>query len=488
MGCGPAWQRSYVGEGVSVAKLAPARRAALALVSERRRRGGRIRDIARESEALAALSTADRALAFRLALGATAAAPVVQGLVDKYLKRPSSLEPRVRDALQIAAYELCYLDTPAAVAASQGVELVRSVAPRAAGLANAVMRKIAHEDRPHVDAARTRAAQGCADAAELSLMAGLPLWLVQRVADERGIAFATSFCLAQTEPAPVFVAANSLHNTADELQHRLQEFGMAPQPIAGLPGSFMLGDAAPLAASGLVDSVNLAVADLSAQLVCRVAAPAGPCALLEVGQGRGTKSVLLATALGAVHPACIHGVDSVAYKVAVSERRMQAAGLSEVVRCYQLDACVLDSNDLPTELCGQFGAVLLDAPCSGTGTLRRHPEISSELKPTDVTELAALQLRMLTAASARVAPGGVLTYATCSVLYEEDEAVVQAFLASEAGASFHVQPVEEAPACKTSPALAHLVIERQTIEGYLLSTPIVGGGDGHFCARLVREA
>lgn len=488
MGSWPSRLRPHVGKGVGVAKLAPARRVALALVSERRRRGGRMRDIARESKALSSLSAPDRSLAFRLALGCTAAEPMLRVIIDQHLKRPSALEPRVRDALQVAAYELCYLDTPTAVAASQGVELVRSVAPRAAGLANAVLRKVATEDCSRVADARRHAEQGTADVFELSLMAGLPTWLVERLVAERGNAFATAFCKAQADPAPVFVAAHSLRRSPDELCHLLQEKGMQPHPIAGLPGAFELGDAAPLATSGLVEGVDLVVADLSAQLVCRVAAPAEPCEMLELGQGRGTKSILLAAGLGATHPTRIDGVDSLAYKVAVSRRRMQTAGLDQVVYAHQQDACLIDRDDAPEALRRSFGAVLVDAPCSGTGTIRRHPEIAAALTSADVTELAALQLRMLTAASARVAVGGTLEYATCSVLREEDEAVVQAFLASDAGRAFRVVPVSAAPACQADPQLAQLVVDRQTSEGYLLCAPTTGGGDGHFCALLVRMA
>jgi broad specificity phosphatase PhoE len=105
----------------------------------------------------------------------------------------------------------------------------------------------------------------------------------------------------------------------------------------------------------------------------------------------------------------------------------------------------------------------IDAPCTGSGTLRRHPEISWRLVPADIGSLAALQLELLRAAAVRVAAGGTLIYATCSVLRVEDEDVVEAFLASEEGAPFvWVDP--EAP-----------------------GVPAIGGPDGHFCARLKRR-
>lgn len=470
-----------------MARLSPARRVALALVSERRRRDGRIRDIARVDEGMARLEPLDRALAFRLAVGATAARTVLNALVDERLKRPSSLEPRVRDAFELAAYELCYLETPTQAAVSQGVELVRSVAPRAAGMANAVLRRLAREVRPAVAAAREAMCAGEATTEELSLAAALPLWLVERVCEERGSAFAHGLCMAQVAPAPVYVAANGLRHGADELEDLLREEGLEPEAVEGLAGTFVLGEPAGLARTGLVERVDLVVADLSAQLVCRLAEGPEGCRLLEVGQGRGTKSVLLSTATGACHPKHVVGVDAVGSKVRLSRRRMEAAGLADCVSCVEADGCKLGDKALPEALDGLFDVVLVDAPCSGTGTMRRHPELPSSLDAAQVKEISQLQLRMLSAASARVAPGGTLLYSTCSVMREEDEGVVAAFLASEAGRDFACQSVAQAPAVTRDAALASLVEAATTDGGHLLTVPSPTGGDGHFCARLVRN-
>ena len=167
---------------------------------------------------------------------------------------------------------------------------------------------------------------------------------------------------------------------------------------------------------------------------------------------------------------------------------MGRARLSDKVSCLQLDARELDGGDLPPELGRSFGVVLVDAPCSGTGTMRRHPEAPARLTEADVSDLARLQRQIEAAASARVALGGALVYSTCSVMREEDEDVVAAFLASDAGRDFEVEPVGAAPACVASPALAEVVRTNQTPDGFMLTCPAAGSGDGHFCARLVRRA
>ena len=178
--------------------------------------------------------------------------------------------------------------------------------------------------------------------------------------------------------------------------------------------------------------------------------------MLEVGQGRGTKTLLLQNAaIAAGGPCEITAVEVSPRKSELARRRMEAAGVADHVRC----VCA-DGRALPEDL-GAFDLVFLDAPCTGTGTLARHPEIAWSLEPSAPAELAALQAELLASAAARVAPGGRLVYATCSVLDEENDAVVRAFLASSAGAPFEL--VGSGP------------------------TEVPGGSDTHFHARLRRR-
>ena len=450
--------------------LSPARKAALSLISERRRRDGRIRDIARSSDALRVLSPADRALSMRLAVGAVATSSQLNDIIDSFVSRPSALEPRVRDALLVSAFEICHLDTPSAVAVSQGVELVRMVSRRAAGMANAVLRRVADEVLPTIDSTRERCKAACDDAhrakltaGDLALVSGLPEWLVARVVEEWGMRLARDFALGNLEPAPVFVSANLAMHDEDEVRDLLEGCGLGPVD-AGHVGAFLLTQPQGLYASGLVEACDLVVADLAAQRVCFSAGPQPGTRILEVGQGRGTKTILLQS-IALMHGglAEVVGVDSVASKVQVARERMERAGLSEHVTCVCLDATLLGDADAPTEAFGTFDLVFVDAPCSGTGTMRRHPEIASKLTPEDVSELASLQLRLLEAASSKVSPKGRLVYATCSILREENLDVVDAFLAGRRGAEF------------------------EHCGGMIGCPPGVGTPDGHFCAVMSRR-
>lgn len=408
------------------AKLAPARRAALRLFSECRRREARARDLLREAPAMADLDPRDRALATRLVLGTIGARGEVDRVVTSHLRARSALEPLVRDALRIAAFEILYLDTPTQVAVSQGVELVRSASRRAAGLGNAVLRRVADEDAAVLDAARARVEFGDFTAADLQRVGGLPEWLAARAMVDLGPEAAAAYAAGALEPACASVAANAAKHGVDECRALLAEAGCEPEP-GPVAGSFILGRPSALAPSGLVGSCDVLPCDLAAQdVVASLDVRAGE-RVLEVGQGRGTKSVLMA-AVGAR----LTSVEVDAKKCALAAARMEAAGVDGRVEC------VCDDGRELARVDGAFGLVFVDAPCSGAGTLSRHPEIAWSLKEGDLADLAELQLQILRRAATRVADGGRLAYSTCSILRQEDEDVVDSFLACPEGSHFRL--------------------------------------------------
>ena len=425
---------------MAAAKATLARRAALSLVSERRRRSARARELLRSSEALSALDERERSLAVRLVMGVTAAEGELDRVLDAHLAHGVRLEPRVRDALRLAAFEILYLKTPRSAAVSQGVELVRGVAPRAAGLANAVLRRVSTEDVAVLDEARRRVTSGSFDAGDLARVGALPLWLCERMVASVGPAEAAALASAALAPAGSFVAANRVRHTAGEARALLEQAGCEPTP-GPLPGSFVLGAPSRLAPSGLVGRVDVLPCDLAAQEVVHAAAPAPGSRVLEVGQGRGTKTILLEGEAVAAGGACeVVAVEVDPKKSELAARRMARAGVAGHVTCVAADARALADPEagLPEPLCTPFDLVFVDAPCSGTGTLARHPEIAWSLAPEAPAELAELQGQILAASATRVAKGGALVYATCSVLAQENEDVARAFLASPAGAGFEL--------------------------------------------------
>ena len=453
------------------AGLAPARRVALGVTSERRRRDARARDLLRAYAAMGALDERDRALASRLVLGSVAAEGELDRVIDSRLRRGAKLEPRVRDALRLAVFEVLYLDTPDSVAASQGVELVRSRAKSAAGLANAVLRRVAENAQAFM-------------AESVPHRCGIPAWLFDRLVGELGEERALAFAQSCLEPAPVYVANVPMWVSDRKAADALATAGLLTEPCEGIPGAWRALDAAKVPSCSLVEQSQAVVADLAAQAVAFLAAPEPGDRVLEVGSGRGTKTILMAGhAHRAQGAARIWALDTHAYKAKLAAKRLEAA---RVVGVQQVtgDACKLD--ELAASLPEKFDHILVDAPCSGSGTLRRHPEITWSLTPQSVTSCAELQLAMLKSVAERVAEGGQLTYATCSVLREEDEDVVESFLASPQGADFEVAALPDVPDV-SDVAAVDAMSKLATPAGFMRTYPAPGACDGHFCAVLRKK-
>ncbi|OFR22908.1 hypothetical protein HMPREF2898_00825 [Atopobium sp. HMSC064B08] len=474
-----------------MAKLAPARAAALDLAAQCRRKHARMRDFLRTSHKMDALGEKDRALATRLLLGSVSAVGELDRVLASYLPKRRHLEPKLRDALRLATFEILYLHTPKHVVVSQGVEMARRVSAQATGLANAILRRIATDVSPRVDEAYVRLHAGNDGRLleDLAHVSGQPDWLCQKLVASMGASVTTPLLLHVLEPAPVYVALR------EGLSHDVLSVFDPHASVA--PQSFFLESPAGLAASDLVARAKVLPADISSQLVALLALSGREKTLLEIGQGRGTKTILLLQNAALLnHALHITAIDIDPQKVEIARKRLVEAAVDNQVTSVVFNAAKLEareaSGELPGELAHTFDTVFIDAPCSGVGTLRRHPEIGWSLDENAVCSdgiLPKVQKDILVAASGKVAAHGTLVYATCSPLYEEDEAVVEAFLATEEGSSFEPEDITESAAFELlSDAGKQVVQKAQTKTGYAHFgyQPDILDADQHFLAKLRR--
>lgn len=462
-------------------KLSPARRRALSALMEAQDGCGFVRDILAASSGT--LSDArDEAFALTLALGVTACAGALDEALDRYVAKPAKVSARVRMALRIPAFEMLYLDTPGHVAVSQGVELVRSQARSAAGLANAVLRRV-DEGRSTFFAAQD-AVEGQREVVAAARRQGLPVWLARKIEASlahRGHA-EESLCF-NGAPAPACICVRPGTVLSDIVSSCIEP--------SVLDGTYLVSTPSMVAASDDLAQGNLAVSDLNAQLIAASVVRDGSC--LEIGAGRGTKTYVMACRASRLGLQRRHvAVDLSAAKCDLNLRRLQQAGLATGIEFAPGDGCDLDATLAQIDNAGErtlFDTVFLDAPCSGTGTMRRHPEIPWRLVSSDVENgLPKLQLQLLQEASRRVKPGGELIYATCSVLEEENEQVIDAFLQSEQGRAFKLAPLHEADPFKDETEAMAYICEREDMRGLFQSTPLSSTDfDGHFCARLIYQ-
>ncbi len=480
-----------------------ARAVALASLRRASHEGAYVRDVVPQEAASAGLDARDAAFTTRLALGATAARGTLDTALDMHLDNPEKLDLDVRLAMRLAAFEVLFLSTPDIAAVSQGVELARSCSPHAAGVANAVLRRVACNRDSFLSA--IDAAESKRFFVSAARRAGLPTWLYRRIEASIGEDAMRAFSEASLEPAPVWA------HLAPSCEEGVAECvpALSSAEKTALPGCVRVRDARSLAAHGESDG-HAVVSDFAAQAIARASVRPGSC--LEVGAGRGTKTFVMScqrarglggaieASAGDTAPAAHIAVDQSARKCALNLERLRAGGFSGV-DCVAADGrsllaseTLLSGGGTLAVRCAQgFDTVLLDAPCSGTGTMRRHPEIPWRLAPADVDPsnpdgLPALQLSLLREAARAVAPGGELLYATCSVLRAEDEDVVRRFLASPEGEGFSVGRFSGAVAfaADACAGLREWLAGQETEEGFFRTCPKMGGCDGHFCARLVR--
>lgn len=460
--------------------LTPARKVAFQAFFDCRRNNLRIRDYLRESKAFLELSVQDKAFATRLALGATLTKGKLDEALKNHLKSGIHLEPKVQDALRIAVFEVLYLETRRDAAISQGVELVKSVSKRSSGLANAILRKISEQE------GKLTRAKNPKTPSELSWTSGIPEWICLEIVESLGKPAAQKLINNLKNPAPVYVLQRNLSS------QQLQKSSLELQQTV-LPDVYEVKNPAQLNVDAYVKNVQLVPADLASQLVAFLTALYVHRNLLEVGQGRGTKSLLLSHAFEVLDHSNAHitAVELVKGKSHVSKRRLKTAGLSNQVTSLTFDATQFDSPEVPKELNQSFDVVFIDAPCSGLGTLRRHPEIAWNLTSESLYDggvLTVLQTKLLQSCSSRVEVGGYLIYATCSLSNSENQQVVSDFLASPEGSDFEVQSLFECPArARLTPEAQEFLDTCITPEGFLQTAFAGADCDSHFMSVLRRK-
>ncbi len=410
----------------------------------------------------------DRALASEIAIGTLRWRAALDHAIAFAGNRDADLfDPAVLDVLRSGAFQLLHLDrVPAAAAVDDAVDLCRTAGhARAAGAVNAILRRISRE--------RTRLPMPGPDdpLAHLSVTWSHPRWLAARWLSRLGFDTALAWVRFNNGHAPVTLRANTIVATRDACAAALSSSGVTVGPCRFAPDGFVVraGNplAGPLAGSGL-----FLAQDEASQLVGSFAAPAPGDRVLDACAAPGGKAAQFASALGG------RGL-----LVAGDVRPRRVRLLRETLSAARASGVMVVSHDAARGL--PFGAsfdlVVVDAPCSSLGTIRRDPDVRWARREDDLALLAGRQVRMLAEASRVVRPGGRLVYATCSTEPEENDEVVEAFLAG--APDFVLEDPRLAPGA-VAPGVEACLDER----GCLRTTPHEHGLEAFFAARLRRRA
>jgi 16S rRNA (cytosine967-C5)-methyltransferase len=408
----------------------PARRAAYrALLDVTRGRTDSASAIARARAELE--DERDRALAGEIVLGTLRWQGALDAALAAVAARPlAELDLPVLVVLRLSAYQILLLSrVPARAVVHDAVALVRLAGrPRAAGFVNAVLRHLdpgaaraAWPPPPAGTSARDDAAAREAAVEHLVRALSHPAWLARRWLDRVGLDAAIAWARFDNAPAPLTLRVNRLRTSPDALSAALAAHGVRVEPARWAPDALVVVEGqplqTPLAGRGLFVAM-----DEGSQLVGLMAAllaRGGP--VLDACAAPGGKTLILAAA--DPPPDLLVACDVRPRRLALLRATLREAG-AETVRVVRADL------EAGSPFRPAFDLVLVDAPCSGLGTIRREPEIRWRRTPGDLPRLAAAQRRMLAEAATAVRPGGRLVYATCSSEPEENEEVVAAFLAT----------------------------------------------------------
>ncbi len=418
---------------------APAREAALKALKSIRRSGKYAEDAV--SAACSGLESRDRALAQRLIFGVVQNGAYLDWCLGE-LTALGRLEPQALDILRLGAYQLLFLDrVPKSAAVNEAVEQAKRACPRASGLANAVLRKLAALDE------RPEPPRG---GRYISIKYSLSPWLAERMRCLLGDEGAEAFAKACNEVPPVTLHRNPLKPFDASCARGLE-------PHRWLDGAFEYRGE--LEGLEPLRSGHLLIADAAAELAVRALAPGPGERVWDVCAAPGGKSLLAAFKMD--NRGYILSTDISDKKLGLLRRSAELYGAS-IIETDGADARAYEPD-------GLFDAVLCDVPCSGFGVLRKKPDIRCKTEG-DIAGLPDIQLAILKNASRFVAPGGRLLYSTCTVLPEENSGVCGDFLRDNPGfvREGFTLPCADAP------------------DGEITLWPHVHGTDGFYICRMMK--
>jgi 16S rRNA (cytosine967-C5)-methyltransferase len=406
----------------------------------------------------------DRALLTELVLGTLRRRGTLDFTLSPHLSRPlEKTDSLVRNALRLGAYQLLYTRVPEPVAIFETVAALKNVrGDKPAGLANAVLRAIVRAGKipplPEGEGPLRKAV-------ELSV----PLPLLHALIRSLGETEACAFLEASLAKPPFAVRVNPFRASRSAVAARLAEAGMEPAPCRYAADGLILGKPGKVHADPGFRSGEYIVMDEGAQLVSPLLSPREGEDVLDACAAPGGK----ATHLSALSRgrARILAADISEGRVRLLKEAVARLGAEGVA------TAVHDFSTGPIPGAARFGKVLVDAPCTGMGVVRRNPDAKWRFDPGDPARMASLQRAILGNAWTSLSPGGLLVYCTCSPLREEDEEVVGAFR-RETGAA--VSGREAAGDWPGPP-------DAWTPEGFLRLSPHRHGTDYFFAALLRKE-
>lgn len=413
------------------------------------------------------LGESDRRLLTELVYGSIRRQRTLDSLIDQLARKKAQQHPPdLRLILHLGLYQLRYLThIPAAAAVDTTVKLAKQNGLQGlAGFVNGLMRQYLRLTETLTDPLQLPENP----VEQLAVRHSYPNWIVQVWLEQFGLAETEQLCTWLNHPPHIDLRVNPLHTTVEQVEQAMQAAGISVHRLPGLPQALRLQ-----ASVGSVKNLPgftegwWTVQDGSAQLVSHLLDPQPGEFVIDACAAPGGKTTHLAELMRD------HGTIWACDRTPSRLKKLQEN--MERLRLQSIQICTGDSRHLP-QFYNQADRVLLDAPCSGLGTLNRHADARWRQIPETVQQLAALQLELLQQAATWVKPGGILVYATCTLHPAENECVIQNFLTQEP--SWRIEP--PSPGSPPDPFAKP--------QGWLQVLPHQAEMDGFFMVRLKKAS
>lgn len=384
----------------------------------------------------------------------------IDWLLDRYSAQPiAKTDAWTRNILRLGAYQLLFLDkVPPSAAVNTATELAK-VRGKKSGYVNGLLRTLERNKNdlplPH----------GNDHLSRLSIVYSHPSWLVRRWLGRIGPELTEEALRRNNKPAPLLLRANGLKNSRDELLALLETQGAAAKRTACSPVGIELLSSPGIASLPAYAEGRFLVQDEAAQLVTLMLSPEPGQTVLDACAAPGGKATHIAEMMG-----------NRGQVVSLEIDRKRIARIRENAGRLGLPVVLPVAGDAATFGEGAYDRVLIDAPCSGLGVLRRHPDGRWSKTEESIRERAKLQMRILENCAKLLKPGGVLVYATCTTEPEENENIINTFLSSH-------------PAYALNDPRPHLPPPAQKLVGddlFFRTFPGEPSMDGFFGARILR--
>jgi 16S rRNA (cytosine967-C5)-methyltransferase len=391
-------------------------------------------------------------------------------ILDRFLKQGvGKVELWVRNLLRLSLYQIWYLERiPERAAINEAVEIAKRRGHQGiSGMVNGVLRNIVRQKSdiqfPSTDDPAKR----------IALEHSHPEWMVKRWITMFGEQTAEEICLQNNQPPNISLRVNSLRMSRDRLLEAMMRDEMEVEPSNVSPMGILVRSGGNIGQTRWFKEGFCTIQDESSMLVSQLLSPNAGSRVLDCCAAPGGKTTHLAELMqneGTIMAADIHP-----HKIELIRQNKERLGV-DIIRTIQADARELDKAFNDDE---SFDFILLDAPCSGLGVIRRKPDIKWSKSASDIDEITSLQKAILHSAATLLKPKGVLVYSTCTIEPSENEQMIADFLIQHP--QFSLDPEADS-------LLASNVVHQSKLEnGMYRILPSLFGSDGFFMARLVKH-